>query len=128
MTEVSARVSPGGRIVVPAEFRKALGLEVGNEVLISLEDGGIRISTRKQQLTRAQELVRSHVPAKRSLAFDQPLALACARPREPTRAAGPSLGDRACLALGQQLSRPVLTTDRSWSGLDLGIEVHLAGP
>jgi hypothetical protein len=36
--------------------------------LISLDDGVIRVFTRKQQLRRAQELVRSHVPASRSLA------------------------------------------------------------
>jgi AbrB family looped-hinge helix DNA binding protein len=64
MTHVSA----GGRIVIPSAFRRALGLEDGDEVLISLDDGVIRVFTRKQQLRRAQELVRSHVPASRSLA------------------------------------------------------------
>jgi hypothetical protein len=36
--------------------------------LISLDEGVICVFTRKQQLRRAQELVRSHVPASRSLA------------------------------------------------------------
>lgn len=60
--------------------------------------------------------------------FDEPLALECAWLREPTRAAGLSLGDRACLALGKRLSRPVLTTDRSWEGLSVGVTVRLARP
>jgi AbrB family looped-hinge helix DNA binding protein len=54
--------------VIPSEFRRALGLKDGDEVLLSLEDGVIRLFTRKQQLRRAQELVRSHVPASLSLA------------------------------------------------------------
>jgi ribonuclease VapC len=40
-----------------------------------------------------------------------------------TRAAGLSLGDRACIALARRLERPAMTADRSWLGLDLGIEV-----
>lgn len=68
MPRVAVRVSAGGRIVIPSELRSALGLKVGDEVLISLEDGEIRISTREHQLRRAQELVRSQVPTERSLA------------------------------------------------------------
>jgi len=38
---------------------------------------------------------------------------------------GLSLADRACLALGIELGVPVLTGDRAWHGLDLGIEIRL---
>lgn len=44
----------------------------------------------------------------------------------PTRTAGLSLGDRACLALAHRLNKPALTGDQAWKGLDLdGIEVQL---
>jgi PIN domain nuclease of toxin-antitoxin system len=36
---------------------------------------------------------------------------------------GLSLGDRACLALAMALKLPVVTSDRVWSQLDLGVEV-----
>lgn len=36
-----------------------------------------------------------------------------------------SLGDRACLATGITLNRPVLTADRSWATLSLAIEIRL---
>lgn len=49
-----------------------------------------------------------------------------ARLRPLTKVAGLSLGDRACLALGLRLGLPVLTTDREWQGLDLGVEVRAA--
>ena len=41
------------------------------------------------------------------------------------RNVGLSLGDRACLSLAQRLELPVLTTDRVWETLSLGIDVRL---
>jgi len=42
-----------------------------------------------------------------------------------TRSAGLSLADRACLALALRLGYGVLTADRQWSNLDIGLEVKL---
>lgn len=42
-----------------------------------------------------------------------------------TRAAGLSLGDRACLALALDLNAPVYTADRSWRNLKLQIPIHV---
>jgi PIN domain nuclease of toxin-antitoxin system len=35
------------------------------------------------------------------------------------------LGDRACLALAQQLDLPVLTADKIWQRLDIGVSIQL---
>jgi PIN domain nuclease of toxin-antitoxin system len=51
--------------------------------------------------------------------------LAVAWMRPATRVAGLSLADRTCLALARRLALPVLTADRSWSDLELGVEVRL---
>lgn len=59
------------------------------------------------------------------LPFDEASAYETARLRAPTRSLGLSLGDRACLALGRQLSLPILTADKDWSKVDLGIEVRV---
>jgi ribonuclease VapC len=45
--------------------------------------------------------------------------------RPSTRAAGLSLGDRACLALGLDLRFPVATADRAWASVDVGVETVL---
>jgi PIN domain nuclease of toxin-antitoxin system len=45
--------------------------------------------------------------------------------RKPTRKAGLSLADRLCIALGAERGVPVLTADRAWADLDLGVEIRL---
>jgi ribonuclease VapC len=59
----------------------------------------------------------------RVIAFDEPQARAAARLRSVTRHAGLSLGDRACLALGDRLGCPVVTADRVWASLDVGVAI-----
>ena len=56
--------------------------------------------------------------------FDGPLAYRAGLLRISTRSLGLSFGDRACLALGLQLGVPVMTTDRRWKELGVGVEVR----
>jgi len=58
-------------------------------------------------------------------AFSNEDALGMAKLHHLARAKGLSLGDRACLALGCRLNLGVLTADRSWALLDLGILIDL---
>jgi ribonuclease VapC len=51
-------------------------------------------------------------------------AIEIARTRPLTRRHGLSLGDRACLALARRLASPVITADRTWSKLELKIELR----
>lgn len=44
---------------------------------------------------------------------------------EKTKRSGVSLGDRYCLQLALELGVPVLTTDRRWAALDLGVQIVL---
>jgi PIN domain nuclease of toxin-antitoxin system len=53
------------------------------------------------------------------------LAIETGLMRVATRAAGLSLGDRACLALARALDAVALTTDRAWQNLDIGIKIEL---
>lgn len=57
--------------------------------------------------------------------FDVPTSVRAGLLRRSTRSAGLSLGDRACLALAQRLELPVLTADRAWADVDVGVEIVL---
>ena len=56
--------------------------------------------------------------------FDEALAYVAGLLRPSTRAQGLSMGDRACLGLALATGLPVVTADRAWRTLDLGIEVR----
>lgn len=57
--------------------------------------------------------------------FDAADATAVGELEPVLRRRGVSLGDAACIVLARRLDRPVLTADRIWATLDLGIEVRL---
>jgi PIN domain nuclease of toxin-antitoxin system len=45
--------------------------------------------------------------------------------RERTRSKGLSLADRICFALAASRKVPVMTADRAWAEVDVGVEVRL---
>jgi PIN domain nuclease of toxin-antitoxin system len=57
--------------------------------------------------------------------FDAEQAVISADLRPATRAAGLSLGDRACLALAQQRGAVALTADRAWAGVDAPVAIQV---
>jgi PIN domain nuclease of toxin-antitoxin system len=58
------------------------------------------------------------------LPFTDRLAMMAGLLASRTRHRGLSLGDRACLALAMELKLPVVTADRTWADLDLGIDIR----
>jgi antitoxin PrlF len=64
---MKTKIREGGRLVIPSAYRKALGLKPGDEVLLSLEDGEMRVVSTRQAVVRAQALVRRYVPKNRKL-------------------------------------------------------------
>lgn len=68
METITVKLGKSGRLVLPVQFRRALGLEPGDELILALDKGELRIFTRGEAIRRAQELVRSYVPGDQSLA------------------------------------------------------------
>jgi AbrB family looped-hinge helix DNA binding protein len=64
---MKTKLREGGRLVIPAAYRKALGLKPGDEVLLSLEEGEIRVISTRQAVAKAQTLLRRYIPKGRSL-------------------------------------------------------------
>jgi len=69
LTEKSIKVviGEGGRIVIPASYRKALGLKPGDEVQIELAYDEIRIISYRKAISNAQKLVHRFVNEDRKL-------------------------------------------------------------
>lgn len=67
MNEVKTIIGRSGRLNIPAEHRKALGLSEGDEVIVGVEGGAIRIQTREAAIDRVQKMVRKKVGEGRSL-------------------------------------------------------------
>ncbi len=63
----TTRLGSGGRLVIPAAIRRAMGLNPGDEVVLVIEDGELRVFSARHAARRAQALVRRHVPEGRSL-------------------------------------------------------------
>ena len=57
---IMTRMTDGGRVVIPADYRKVLGINVGDELVIFLEGDEIRVIPRNIALQRAQQLVRRY--------------------------------------------------------------------
>jgi AbrB family looped-hinge helix DNA binding protein len=61
MNEIRTRVSQNGRVVIPAALRKAMGINVGDEVLLRLQDDELRITTQQRRIERAQRRARRYL-------------------------------------------------------------------
>ena len=48
-TEARTRINENGRMVIPASFRKALGINPGDELVLRIEDDELRITTLKRR-------------------------------------------------------------------------------
>jgi PIN domain nuclease of toxin-antitoxin system len=90
---------------------------------VNLAEAFAKLEERRYGLDRA----RANVAASgiEIVRFDEAAAVETARLRPMTRRQGLSLGDRACLALAAERKLPVLTTDRAWAALDLGLDVRV---
>ena len=108
--------------------------EEGSEVAVRrLGDGILSAVNASEVVARIVDLGASGEEARASLLgfgleirpFDAALAVAAGLLRTATRGQGLSLGDRACMALAIREQAPVVTADRAWAALDLGVEVEL---
>lgn len=62
MTSFKTKISEGGRLVIPATYRKRLGIKPGDHVFLVLDEGELRVLTPHRAIQRAQALVRRYVP------------------------------------------------------------------
>ena len=67
MASQIVQMGPKGRVVVPAAYREALGLQPGDDLLVALEGQELRLISRKEALRRIREEVSAAAPPERVL-------------------------------------------------------------
>lgn len=65
--KVRVRVNENGRVIIPVAFRKALGIEAGDEVVLRIQDDELRITTQQRRIQRAQSRARRYLRPDASL-------------------------------------------------------------
>ena len=65
MKSVAVKVSASGRLHLPSEVRKALGLKGPGHVVITVADGSATLTTMAENLARIRALARPYAPKDR---------------------------------------------------------------
>ncbi len=107
---------PGAEVVAPLLMGSAISAVNWTEVLQHYAAEALPLPGRR---AKVEALGVALVP------FDAEQGHTAAALLEPTRSAGLSLADRACLALAHQLDRVAVTADRSWRRVSVGVPVKL---
>ena len=107
---------PGGDRVAEAVGESVVSAVNLAEIIAKLVESGYRDD-------QARRAVDGFLPS--VMPLDAALAIDTGTLRRKTRRQGLSLGDRACLALARRESAKVLTADRAWADLDIGVEIEL---
>jgi len=114
-----------------AVFLKEVGAEVvlehARQSIISAVNIAeiVHVSLRKSSMN--ENRIRDNLDSlgMRIHPFDVHLAYETAKIKMAGTHLGISLGDAACLALARQMDLPVLTGDRAWMELDIGVHVRM---
>lgn len=56
MQNIHVKIGQNGRVVIPAEFRRSLGISEGDEMVLILEADGIRLMTLRAAIAHAQRV------------------------------------------------------------------------
>jgi AbrB family looped-hinge helix DNA binding protein len=62
MSIQKGRIVSGGRVQLPAEFRRAMGLGDGDAIIMELKDGELVVRPYRDVLRRVQEDLARYIP------------------------------------------------------------------
>jgi bifunctional DNA-binding transcriptional regulator/antitoxin component of YhaV-PrlF toxin-antitoxin module len=66
--ESKVRIDQVGRLAIPANFLKALEIEIGDEIVLHLEEDSIRLVSQPEAIRKAQAKVKKYTSSNTSLA------------------------------------------------------------
>jgi AbrB family looped-hinge helix DNA binding protein len=65
-----SKFNDNGRIVIPAEIRKEMSLNAGETVIMTLEDGVLKIESQQGRVRQVQQSLNRLIPAGRRLSSE----------------------------------------------------------
>ena len=68
MASQAVKIIDGGKLIIPAAFRRKLGIDIGDTVVIELGEDGLHVRSLSSAVRLAQDIVREFVPDEVSLA------------------------------------------------------------
>jgi ribonuclease VapC len=98
----------GDKVIAALKEGAAISAINFSEVIAKLNESGMP----KEAIHEALDSLELDI-----IEFDTQNAYGAGLLRSATKRLGLSLGDRACLALAQQLNLPAITADRIWEGV-----------
>ena len=107
---------PGANRVEPILSDSIISAVNYSEVLGKLIDSGMPEDAARESV----DLLGIEV-----IGFNAEVALIAATLRPATRKLGLSLGDRSCLALGLASRHTVVTAERTWGKLQIGVKIEV---
>lgn len=67
MNKTPVKIGEGGRIVIPSDIRKAMGIDVGDELLVHMENGKLILMTRARAIEYVHEQMGKYSVGERVL-------------------------------------------------------------
>ncbi|RYF10938.1 MAG: AbrB/MazE/SpoVT family DNA-binding domain-containing protein [Oxalobacteraceae bacterium] len=68
MASQAVKIIDGGKLIIPAAFRRKLGIDTGDTVVLELGEDGLHVRSLTSAVRLAQEIVREFVPNEVNLA------------------------------------------------------------
>ena len=68
MASQAVKIIDGGKLIIPASFRRKLGIDTGDTVVLEMDEDGLHVRSLSSAVRRAQEIIREFVPDKVNLA------------------------------------------------------------
>jgi AbrB family looped-hinge helix DNA binding protein len=62
MLHARIQIAANGRIVIPAEMRCELGIQPGDQIVLSVHGKELRMTTLRERIAQAQAKVRKYFP------------------------------------------------------------------
>lgn len=59
---VRTAIGPGGRVVIPAAYRKALEVDEGDYIVMQMDGDELRVVNDEKEFKRVQQMIASYVP------------------------------------------------------------------